>query len=207
MVPQTPEISRSRQTLPCQGERDRRRRWRGKVADLHRRVGIAGLCRGRAMLAPAARNVSAATHPRRGGHWPSAVKPPKMNTPMQIRTRWGVAGLHRRVGIIGLCRRRARLAPTARNVSAATHPRRGGRWPSAVTPPKMNTPVQIRTRWGIADLHRRVVIVGLCRRRAMLAPTGVRGRGLSFDRTCAVTGRSGPGIRRGSGRRLRCAAF
>ena len=207
MVPQTPEISRSRQTLPCQGEGDRRRRWRGKAAGLHRRVGIAGLCRGRAMLAPAARNASAATHPRRGGHWPSAVKTKKKNTPVQIRTRWGVAGLHRRVGIIGLCRRRARLAPTARNVSAATHPRRGGRWPSAVTPPKMNTPVQIRTRWGIADLHRRVVIVGLCRRRAMLAPTGVRGRGLSFDRTCAVTGRSGPGIRRGSGRRLRCAAF
>ncbi len=41
-------------------------------------------------------------------------------------------------------------------------------------PPNCNTPMQIRTRPGFADLHRRFGIVGLCCGRAMLAPTWSR---------------------------------
>ena len=54
----------------------------------------------------------------------------------------------------------------------AMHPRRGGHWPSAAGTIKQNTPMQIRTRLGFTNLHRRAAFRGMIPRMSDAAQSG-----------------------------------
>ena len=54
----------------------------------------------------------------------------------------------------------------------AMHPRRGGHWPSAAGTIKQNTPMQISTRLGFTNLHRRVAFWGMIPRTSDAAQSG-----------------------------------